>query len=153
MGFVEQVRGVATMVTAVLAAAAGLLALYHYVGVVASVGVMSAATMMFGLLAVQRLIAEARAVGRAISVANYHLAPNGHEHLLPEDLQGKSLREIVGAIAVEQRIHARRLSAGDQRMDAIEIRINERHNESMARMVAVEERLHSLDTYGRRGDT
>lgn len=71
----------------------GLLAAVPLIVVVAGVsGIVGAAGFMF-MQWVRSQVNELLALSRS---ATYHLAPNGHEHELPEHLRDKPMRAVVG---------------------------------------------------------
>ena len=96
--------------TIAVAAAAGLLTgLYHWVGPLASIALISALLMLVVVLAAQRGINEAKAISRAVARMDYHLAPNGNEYKLPEELRNVPMREMLADVVIEQRNQLKKL--------------------------------------------
>lgn len=141
-GVLRRIRDLAVTVTAVGSAIATIYALLRFAGpVIASISVSVSAGAIAAWL-VWLMVRELRELRTAVALVERHLAPNGHEALLPEDLREQPLRDVL-AWAVNHIVEILgRLRAGDTWMSEHHA-WSEREHAGLARRIHhLEERYH-----------
>lgn len=139
-GVLRRVRDVALTITAVGGAVATVYALLRFAGpMIAGVAVSMAAGAVASWL-VWLIVRELRELRTAVALVERHLAPNGHEALLPEELREQPLRDVI-AWAVRQIVDiTSRLRAGDTWMTEHHAWSEREHTALARRIFRLEER-------------